>query len=55
MANPNKPKPILDILLNNQEKLVAFLEHFQNDKEDEQFADEKNFLIKEIKELKPVA
>eukprot|EP00033_Pygsuia_biforma_P002232 GCRY01002472.1.p1 GENE.GCRY01002472.1~~GCRY01002472.1.p1 ORF type:complete len:333 (+),score=79.09 GCRY01002472.1:141-1139(+) len=51
VANPNKPKPVLDILLKNKEKLVMFLSNFQNDKEDEQFNDEKTFLLKQISEL----
>merc|ERR1719436_563968 len=42
VANPNKPKPILDILLRNQDKLVEFLTKFHTDRsEDEQFNDEK--------------
>merc|ERR1712050_275596 len=54
VANPNKPKPILDILLRNQDKLVEFLTKFHTDRsEDEQFNDEKAYLIKQIKELKP--
>jgi len=54
VANPNKPKPILDILLRNQEKLVDFLTKFHTDRsEDEQFNDEKAYLIKQIKELRP--
>lgn len=53
VANPNKPKPILDILLRNQEKLIDFLTKFHTDRsEDEQFNDEKAYLIKQIKELK---
>ncbi|XP_013381857.1 protein Mo25-like [Lingula anatina] len=53
VANPNKPKPILDILLRNKEKLVDFLTKFHTDRsEDEQFNDEKAYLIKQIKELK---
>ena len=56
VANPNKPRPILDILLRNQEKLVDFLTKFHTDRaEDEQFNDEKAYLIKQIKELRPVA
>jgi len=72
VANPNKPKPILDILGNidhiyltihmsnhnemtivrNQDKLVDFLTKFHEDRsEDEQFNDEKAYLIKQIKEL----
>lgn len=55
MANPNKPKPILDILLRNQDKLVDFLTKFHTDRsEDEQFNDEKAYLIKQIRELKPL-
>jgi calcium binding protein 39 len=55
VANPNKPKPILDILLRNQDKLVDFLSKFHTDRsDDEQFNDEKAYLIKQIKELKPI-
>lgn len=55
MANPNKPKPILEILLRNQDKLVDFLTRFHTERsEDEQFNDEKAYLIKQIKELKPI-
>ncbi|RUS75537.1 hypothetical protein EGW08_016705, partial [Elysia chlorotica] len=55
VANPNKPKPIMDILLRNREKLVDFLTKFHTERsEDEQFNDEKSYLIKQIKELKPV-
>lgn len=54
VANPNKPKAILDILLRNKEKLVDFLTKFQPDRtDDEQFNDEKAFLIKQIKDLRP--
>ncbi|XP_051966183.1 calcium-binding protein 39-like isoform X2 [Xyrauchen texanus] len=53
VANPNKTQPILDILLKNQIKLIEFLSKFQNDRtEDEQFGDEKNYLIKQISDLK---
>ncbi|XP_048744657.1 protein Mo25-like [Ostrea edulis] len=53
VANPNKPKPILDILLRNKEKLVDFLTKFHTERsDDEQFNDEKAYLIKQIKELK---
>lgn len=55
MANPNKPKPILEILLRNQDKLVEFLTRFHTERsEDEQFNDEKAYLIKQIRELKPI-
>ncbi|KAL3219455.1 hypothetical protein MRX96_005755 [Rhipicephalus microplus] len=32
VANPNKPKPILDILLRNKDKLVDFLSKFHTDR-----------------------
>lgn len=52
VANPNKTAPIHDILVRNKEKLVEFLTNFHNDRtEDEQFNDEKTYLIKQIKEL----
>lgn len=53
VANPKKSKAIMDILLKNKQKLVSFLEAFHNDRaEDDQFSDEKKYLIKQIKELK---
>nr|ACO14798.1 Mo25 [Caligus clemensi] len=56
VANPNKPKPILDILLRNQDKLIDFLSKFHTDRsDDDQFNDEKAYLIKQIKELKPIS
>jgi len=51
VANPTKTKPILEILVRNREKLVAFLTNFHNDKEDDQFAEEKAFLLKQISQL----
>ena len=32
MANPNKTKPILDILIRNKEKLIDFLTKFHTDR-----------------------
>jgi len=55
VANPNKPKPILDILLRNKDRLVEFLDRFQTDRsDDEQFNDEKSYLITQIRELRQV-
>lgn len=55
VANPNKQESIRSILLRNQDKLVEFLTNFHNDRsEDEQFNDEKAYLIKQIRELKPL-
>jgi len=51
VANPNKPKTVLDILMKNKEKLLKFLRAVQLDREDEQFTDEKNYLIKQIEQL----
>eukprot|EP01118_Nematostelium_gracile_P017854 TRINITY_DN7758_c0_g1_i1.p1 TRINITY_DN7758_c0_g1~~TRINITY_DN7758_c0_g1_i1.p1 ORF type:complete len:355 (+),score=91.86 TRINITY_DN7758_c0_g1_i1:123-1187(+) len=51
VANPNKPLPILNILVKNKDKLIAFLNNFHNDKDDEQFNDEKAFLLKQIQQL----
>ncbi|CAF2722152.1 unnamed protein product [Rotaria sp. Silwood2] len=53
VANPTKPKAISDILLRNREKLIDFLTTFHTDRtDDEQFNDEKAYLIKQISELK---
>lgn len=55
VANPGKPRAICDILLRNQEKLVNFLIEFHTERNtDDQFNDEKAYLIKQIKELKTV-
>jgi calcium binding protein 39 len=32
VANPNKARPILDILTKNKDKLIAFLSNFHNEK-----------------------
>ncbi|KAJ8350351.1 hypothetical protein SKAU_G00254810 [Synaphobranchus kaupii] len=56
VANPNKTQPIVDILLKNQTKLIEFLSNFQKDRtDDEQFNDEKTYLIKQIRDLKKAA
>ncbi|XP_072259700.1 calcium-binding protein 39-like [Pyxicephalus adspersus] len=53
VANPNKTQPIVDILLKNQTKLIEFLSSFQKERtDDEQFSDEKSYLIKQIRDLK---
>ncbi|KXN85887.1 Calcium-binding protein 39 [Leucoagaricus sp. SymC.cos] len=51
VANPKKPPQIESILRRNKEKLLVFLRNFHNDKEDEQFTDEKQFLIVQIQGL----
>ena len=50
-ANPKKEGRVLHVLQRNREKLVAFLQSFQNDKADEQFVEEKRFLIAEISRI----
>jgi len=52
VANPNKSKQVLDILVKNKEKLESFLTNFHNDRnDDQQFHDEKAFLLKQIQKL----
>jgi len=52
VANPNKPEPILEILVKNKDKLIVYLREFHNDKDDEQqFTDEKGYPIKQIEAL----
>jgi len=53
VANPNKTKPVLAILQQNKDRLIAFLTAFHTDKEDEQFNDEKAFLLKQIQAIQP--
>jgi calcium binding protein 39 len=53
VANPSKSPAITDILLKNKQKLIDFLTKFQESRsDDEQFAEEKSYLIRQIKELK---
>lgn len=52
VANPHKSVAVQRILLINREKLLTFLKHFLEDRtEDEQFIDEREFLIKQIKNM----
>lgn len=54
VANPHKSIPVQKILLMNREKLLTFLSHFLEDRtDDEQFIDEKEFLIKQIRNMPP--
>lgn len=53
VANPSKSPAITSILLKNKAKLIDFLGKFQESRsDDEQFAEEKTYLIRQIKELK---
>lgn len=51
VANPNKPAAVLDILVKNKERLLQYLGDFHNDKDDEQFTDEKAYLLRQIEAL----
>ena len=55
VANPKKPPEITRILLNNRSKLIAYLENFQNEKDDEQFREEKALLINTLKKIEGVS
>ncbi|KAF2640201.1 Mo25-like protein [Massarina eburnea CBS 473.64] len=55
VANPNKSVAVQRILISNREKLLRFLPNFLEDRtDDEQFMDEKSFLIRQIEQLPPV-
>jgi len=51
VANPNKPEPIQKILIRNKKTLVGFLQNFHTDNEEDQFNEEKAFLIKQVQSL----
>ena len=52
VANPNKSIAVQRILISNREKLLRFLPSFLDDRTvDEQFIDEKSFLIRQIEHL----
>ncbi|KAG7101721.1 Conidiophore development protein hymA like [Verticillium longisporum] len=54
VANPHKSIAVQKILLMNREKLLSFLSHFLEDRtDDEQFIDEREFLIKQIRNMPP--
>jgi len=52
VANPNKPASVSMILCKNKAKLIAYLEDFQTDREDEAFQEERGMLLKLLSELK---
>eukprot|EP01025_Chloroclados_australasicus_P026335 TRINITY_DN2614_c0_g1_i1.p1 TRINITY_DN2614_c0_g1~~TRINITY_DN2614_c0_g1_i1.p1 ORF type:complete len:347 (-),score=39.71 TRINITY_DN2614_c0_g1_i1:374-1414(-) len=52
VANPKKARPIVEVLVNNKQKLLKYLEDFHNDRiDDQQFMDEKAVIIREILNL----
>ncbi|XP_033118757.1 calcium-binding protein 39-like isoform X2 [Anneissia japonica] len=53
VANPEKDKAIQNILFKNKNRLVDYLAQFQTDRtEDDQFKEEKQYLMKQITDLK---
>jgi hypothetical protein len=48
VANPKKPLVIENILRRNRDRLVQYLTNFHNDKDDEQFVDEKQYVLQII-------
>lgn len=51
VANPNKPAPVRSILSMNREKMTGYLANFQNDREDEQFTEEKAMLTRLLEQM----
>lgn len=52
VANPHKSLAVQKILLMNRDKLLTFLSHFLEDRtDDEQFIDEREFLMKQIRNM----
>ena len=54
VANPHKSPAVQKILFNNRERLLRFLPTFLEDRtDDDQFNDEKSFLIRSIENMPP--
>ncbi|EEH36712.2 conidiophore development protein hymA [Paracoccidioides lutzii Pb01] len=52
VANPNKSIAVQKILINNRDRLLKFLPKFLEDRtDDDQFTDEKSFLVRQIEML----
>jgi len=51
VANPNKPPAILEVLQQNKVTLLSYLADFQAERDDEQFTDEKAYLLRQIEAL----
>eukprot|EP00242_Pyramimonas_sp_CCMP2087_P014324 CAMPEP_0198221958 /NCGR_PEP_ID=MMETSP1445-20131203/86023_1 /TAXON_ID=36898 /ORGANISM="Pyramimonas sp., Strain CCMP2087" /LENGTH=350 /DNA_ID=CAMNT_0043900293 /DNA_START=135 /DNA_END=1187 /DNA_ORIENTATION=+ len=51
VANPNRPVGIAEVLKHNRDKMLRYLENFHNDRDDEQFKEEKQHLIRILEEL----
>ena len=56
VANPNKSEDVVRILTQNRERLLRFLPSFLDDRtDDDQFNDEKAFIIRQIELLPATA
>lgn len=56
VANPHKSPAVRRILFNNRERLLSFLPKFLEDRtDDDQFTDEKSFLIRQIETMTSVS
>ena len=54
VANPTKSLAVQQILINNRDRLLRFLPKFLEDRtDDDQFMDEKSFLVRQIELLPP--
>ncbi len=52
VANPKKSDAVRNILIKNRDKLLKFLPRFLEDRtDDDQFTDEKSYLVRQIEEL----
>lgn len=52
VANPNKSVTVQHVLIKNRARLLKFLPNFLKDRtDDDQFTDEKSFLIRQIQLL----
>jgi len=51
VANPKKGPGVVSILIHNRERLIEFLKHFQIEKDEETFLEEKQILINTLQQL----
>jgi calcium binding protein 39 len=54
VANPHKPKEVHHILMKNKDKLLRYLDDFQNDRDDQQFTEEKAAVTRFLGDLQPM-
>jgi len=51
VVNPKQPYEVKLVLWNNKKRLIQYLDTFQSEREDQQFVDEKNLVIKKMNEI----